>query len=141
MKTVSRMKTGVRVKSTRCAISCKKRMLENKAGKGRKLQEKRDEEVRDVATTARLGAAATMMTAAVAPLPAVAAVNEVAAVAGDNRALFLLGLFVRVSFSLARALSHKHTNLESNAHTPRQKEMNRIKSKTYLRIARNTNAL
>jgi len=94
MKTVSRMKTGVRVKSTRCAISCKKRMLENKAGKGRKLQEKRDEEVRDVATTARLGAAATMMTAAVAPLPAVAAVNEVAAVAGDNRALFLLGLFV-----------------------------------------------
>ena len=80
-------------------------MLENKAGKGRKLQEKRDEEVRDVATTARLGAAATMMTAAVAPLPAVAAVNEVAAVAGDNRALFLLGLFVRVSFSLARALS------------------------------------
>ena len=141
MKTVSRMKTGVRVKSTRCAISCKKRMLENKAGKGRKLQEKRDEEVRDVATTARLGAAATMMTAAVAPLPAVAAVNEVAAVAGDNRALFLLGLFVRVSFSLARALPHKHTNLESNAHTPRQKEMNRIKSKTYLRITRNTNAL
>ena len=107
-------------------------MLENKAGKGRKLQEKRDEEVRDVATTARLGAAATMMTAAaVAPLPAVAAVNEVAAVAGDNRALFLLGLFVRVSFSLARSLSLINTQIWNQMHTHqdrKENESNQIKN-------------